>query len=184
MEIMIVTILAALAFSPLLVAYRRHQKGKNPKGAMALNIVSVFALCLLTTGMGIVERVFFNDRLPGIHLIKVDSADLYKPIANARFRFEAVDGSFGPVEYTTLEDGTIDLSKLPADTAYVVTELECPGYVIDDEQRIIHLDRNEQAQFVFTNSRLPSLYLYKTSTDNSPLTGVTYRLAKIEDGSR
>ena len=53
MEIMIVTILAALAFSPLLVAYRRHQKGKNPKGAMALNIVSVFALCLLTTGMGI-----------------------------------------------------------------------------------------------------------------------------------
>ena len=43
MEIMIVTILAALAFSPLLVAYRRHQKGKNPKGAMALNIVSVFA---------------------------------------------------------------------------------------------------------------------------------------------
>lgn len=40
-----------------------------------------------------------------------------------------MDGSFGPVEYTTLEDGTIDLSKLPADTAYVVTELECPGYI-------------------------------------------------------
>ena len=78
-------------------------------------------------------------RLPGIHLIKVDSADLSQPIANARFRFEAVDGSFGPVEYTTLEDGTIDLSKLPADTAYVVTELECPGYIVDDAQRIIHL---------------------------------------------
>ncbi len=31
MEIMIVTILAALAFSPLLVAYRRHQKGKTPR---------------------------------------------------------------------------------------------------------------------------------------------------------
>ncbi|WP_287827254.1 SpaA isopeptide-forming pilin-related protein [Oscillibacter sp.] len=138
----------------------------------------------LKAGDGIKNLVFFNDRLPGIHLIKVDSSDLSKPIANARFRFEAVDGSFGPVEYTTLEDGTIDLSKLPANTAYVVTELECPGYVIDDAQRIIHLDGNEQAQFVFTNSKLPSLYLYKESADGTPLGGVTYRLAKIEDGSR
>ena len=53
MEIMIVTVLAALAFSPLLLAYSRHQSGRSPKGAMAVNIVAVFALCLLTTGMGI-----------------------------------------------------------------------------------------------------------------------------------
>ena len=138
----------------------------------------------LKAGDGIKDLVFFNDRLPGIHLIKVDSSDLSQPIANARFRFEAVDGSFGPVEYTTLEDGTIDLSKLPADTAYIVTELECPGYIVDDAQRIIHLDGGEQAQFVFTNSKLPSLHLYKESSDGTPLGGVTYRLAKIEDGSR
>ena len=68
--------------------------------------------------------------------------------------------------------------------AYVVTELECPGYVVDDAQRIIHLDGNEQAQFVFTNSKLPSLHLYKESSDGKPLGGVTYRLARIEDGSR
>ena len=111
-------------------------------------------------GEGIKDLVFFNDRLPGIQLIKVDSSDLAQPIANARFRFEAVDGSFGPEEYTTSEDGTIDLSKLPVGT-YVVTELECPGYVVDDAQRIIHLDGGDQAQFVFTNSKLPSLHLYK-----------------------
>ena len=138
----------------------------------------------LKAGDGIKKLVFFNDRLPGIHLIKVDSSDLSKPIANAKFRFEAVDGSWGPEEYTTSEDGTIDLSKLPADTAYVVTELDCPGYVIDNAQRIIHLDGGEQAQFVFTNSKLPSLHLYKESSDGKPLGGVTYRLAKIEDGSR
>ncbi|MBO3280828.1 SpaA isopeptide-forming pilin-related protein [Intestinimonas butyriciproducens] len=137
----------------------------------------------LKAGDGIKELVFFNDRLPGIHLIKVDSADLSQPIANARFRIEAVDGSWGPEEYTTSEDGTIDLSKLPVG-AYVVTELECPGYVVDDAQRIIHLDGNEQAQFVFTNSKLRSLHLYKESADGTPLGGVTYRLAKIEDGSR
>ena len=137
----------------------------------------------LKAGDGIKALVFFNDRLPGIHLIKVDSSDLSQPIANARFRIEAVDGSWGPEEYTTLEDGTIDLSKLPVG-AYVVTELDCPGYVIDDAQRIIHLDGNEQAQFVFTNSKLPNLHLYKESSDGKPLGGVTYRLAKIEDGSR
>ena len=135
----------------------------------------------LKAGDGIKELVFFNDLKPGIHLTKVDSADLSKPIANARFRFEAVDGSWGPEEYTTSEDGTIDLSKLPVG-AYVVTELECPGYVIDDAQRIIHLDPNENAEFVFTNSKLPSLTLTKTSSDGRPLAGVTFRLAKVEDG--
>lgn len=128
------------------------------------------------------ELVFFNDLKPGIHLIKVDSADLSRPIANARFRLEAVGGSWRPVEMATLEDGTIDLSKLPAGAA-VVTELECLGYVIDDAQRIIELKPNETAQFVFTNSKLPSLRLTKTSSDGSPLAGVSFRLAKIEDGS-
>ena len=103
-------------------------------------------------------------------------------IVNAKFKLEAVDGSWGPVEMTTLEDGTIDLSKLPAGAA-VVTELSCPGYVIDDAQRIIELKPNEDAQFVFTNSKLPSLHLLKTSSDGSPLEGVSFRLAKIEDGS-
>ena len=136
----------------------------------------------LHAGDGIKELVFFNDLKPGMHLIKVDSSDLSKPIANAKFKFEAVDGSWGPVEMTTLEDGTIDLSKLPTGAA-VVTELECPGYVIDDAQRIIQLKPNEVAQFVFTNSKKPSLHLLKTSSDGSPLEGVSFRLAKIEDGT-
>ena len=135
----------------------------------------------LKAGDGIKPLVFFNDLKPGIHLTKVDSGDLSKPIANAKFRFEAVDGSWGPVEYTTLADGTIDLSKLPTG-AVVVTELSCPGYVIDEAQRIIHLDPNEDAEFVFTNSKLPSLTLTKTSSDGTPLAGVTFRLAKVEDG--
>ena len=133
----------------------------------------------LEAGDGIKELVFFNDKKPGIHLTKVDSVDLSKPIANAKFLFEAVDGSWSQ-ELTTLADGTIDLSKLPTG-AVVVTELECPGYVIDDAQRIIHLDPNEDAEFVFTNSKLPTLTLTKTSSDGSPLAGVSFRLAKIED---
>ncbi len=58
------------------------------------------------------ELVFFNDLKPGMWLVKVDSADLSKPIANAKFEIKAVDGSFGPKEFTTDQNGEIDLSKI------------------------------------------------------------------------
>ena len=137
----------------------------------------------LTAGDATRELVFFNDKLPGAHLVKLDSSDLSTPIPNARFKFEAVDGSWGPQELTTGSDGTIDLSRLPA-AALVVTELECPGYVVDDAQRIVELHENEDVEFVFTNSRLPALRLTKKSADGTALPGVSYRLARIEDGSR
>ncbi len=137
----------------------------------------------LAAGDGILQLVFFNDRKPGLHLIKVDSADPSKVIPNAVFEIKSVDGSFGPKEYTTQADGRIDLADLPAG-AYVVTEKSCPGYEIDDAQRIIQLDPNETGEFVFTNSVKPSLQIIKTSTDGTPLAGVTFRIAKIADGSR
>ena len=105
----------------------------------------------LKAGDGIKELYFFNDQKPGIWLVKVDSADPSKVIPNARFRIEAVDGNFGPAEFTTDQNGEIDLSELPTG-AYVVTELDCPGYIIDEAQRIIQLEANQTARFVFTNS--------------------------------
>ena len=137
----------------------------------------------LHAGDGVRELVFFNDRLPGLHLVKVDSADLSTPIPNAKFRFESVQGDYGPVELTTGEDGAIDLSKLPTG-AYVVTELSCPGYVVDDAQRLIQLDGNETGQFIFTNTKLPSITLTKASADGTPLAGVSFSLTRIQDGTR
>ena len=55
--------------------------------------------------------------------------------------------------------------------------------MIDEAQRIIELKPNEDAQFVFTNHIKPSLQLIKLSSDGSRLAGVTFRIAKIEDGS-
>ena len=136
----------------------------------------------LKAGDGIRQMVFFNDRKPGMHLLKVDSANLSKPIANAKFEIKAVDGTWGPQEMTTGADGTIDLSLLPA-KSFVVTELECPGYVIDDTQRIIQLKANEDVEFVFTNSKLPSLHLLKVDSKGSPVAGASYKLSKIEDAS-
>lgn len=136
----------------------------------------------LKAGDGIKELMFFNDVKPGLRLVKVDSADPSKVIPNVLLEIKSVAGDYGPEEFRTDENGEIVLSELPAG-AYVVTELSCPGYVIDEAQRIIQLDPNEDAQFVFTNSIKPSLQIIKLSSDGSTLEGVTFRIAKIEDGT-
>ena len=126
--------------------------------------------------------MFFNDVKPGLRLVKVDSDDPSKVIPNAVFEIKSVEGTYGPQEFRTDENGEIDLSMLPPGS-YVVTEKSCDGYVIDEAQRIIELKPNEDAQFVFTNHIKPSLQLIKLSSDGSRLAGVTFRIAKIEDGS-
>lgn len=136
----------------------------------------------LQAGDGIKELVFFNDVKPGLKLIKVDSEDPSKVIPNAVFEIKSVAGDYGPEEFVTDQNGEIDLSHLPVG-AYVVTEKSCDGYIIDNAQRIIQLDPNEDAQFVFTNTIRPSLQLIKLSADGSRLAGVTFRIAKIADGS-
>lgn len=136
----------------------------------------------LRAGDGIKELMFFNDMKPGLKLIKVDSDDPSKVIPNAVFEIKSVEGTYGPQEFRTDENGEIDLSMLPAGS-YVVTEKSCDGYVIDEAQRIIELKPNENAQFVFTNHIKPSLQLIKLSSNGSRLAGVTFRIAKIEDGS-
>ena len=136
----------------------------------------------LSPGDGIKELLFFNDVKPGMRLIKVDSTDPSKVIPNAVFEIKSVAGDYGPKEFTTDQNGEIDLSKLPTG-AYVVTEKSCEGYIIDQAQRIIQLDANEDAQFVFTNTIKPSLQIIKTSSDGSRLKNVHFRIAKIEDGT-
>ena len=136
----------------------------------------------LSAGDGIKELLFFNDVKPGMRLIKVDSTDPSKVIPNAVFEIKSVKGDYGPQEFVTDQNGEIDLSKLSTG-AYVVTEKACEGYIIDQAQRIIQLDPNEDAQFVFTNTIKPSLQIIKTSSDGSRLKNVTFRIAKIEDGT-
>ena len=78
----------------------------------------------------------------------------------------------------------MDISDLEPG-AYQVTELEAPdGYLIDDAQRVIQINGNENAQFVFTNTRMPSIRLVKLdSFSGEGLAGATFRIAKIEDGT-
>lgn len=126
--------------------------------------------------------VFFNLLKPGIHLLKVDSQTM-QSLPNVRFEFKLIGGSYKQ-EFTTDANGEIDLSKLPVG-AFQVRELEAPdGYLIDNEIRTVQINPDENANFVFTNTKKPSFTLVKLdSFDSKPLGGVTFRIAKIEDGS-
>ena len=137
----------------------------------------------LHAGDGTKVLYFFNSLKPGAHLVKLDASDLSKPIPNAKFRFEMVDGSWGPQELTTGADGTIDLSRLPTG-AMKVTEVECAGYVVDGTPRVVQLKPDEDIEFVFVNEKKPSLRLIKQSADGTALPGVTFRLTYIQDGTR
>ena len=130
----------------------------------------------------IVTLVFFNYLKPGIHLVKVDSETL-EPLPNATYLISKVGGSFSK-EYVTDENGEIDLSKLEPGT-YTVKEVKAPmGYLIDDGIRTIQIKEGENAQFVFTDTPMPSLTVVKYDpVKNAYLAGATFRIAKVEDGS-
>ena len=63
----------------------------------------------LTAGCGMKELFFFNDVLPGMKLVKVDSANPSKTIPGVKFSIRAIDGSYGPEEFITDGNGEIDL---------------------------------------------------------------------------
>lgn len=126
--------------------------------------------------------VFLNDQKPYLRLVKLDSETM-KPLSNAVFKFKLVGGTFEK-EYTTDENGEVRLDNLSTGS-YTVTEVKAPdGYLIDDAERIVKVDGNEYATFVFTDTKKPSIKILKYDAFRDKyLAGATFRIAKIEDGS-
>ena len=126
--------------------------------------------------------VFLNDQKPYMRLVKLDSQTM-KPLVNATFKFTEVGGTFEK-EYTTDQNGEIKLESLNEGT-YTVTETKAPeGYLIDNAERTVKVEGNEYATFVFTNTKKPLVRVIKYDKYNDKyLSGATFRIAKIEDGS-
>ena len=100
-----------------------------------------------------------------------------------KFRISLVGGTFSK-EYVTDKNGEIDLTALEPG-AYTVEEITAPnGYLMDDDKRVIRINAEENARFVFTNTEKPVLSVVKYDAENDTyLAGATFRIAKIEDGS-
>ena len=126
--------------------------------------------------------VFLNDQKPYIRLVKLDSTTL-EPLSDAVFEVKKTDGSFTK-EFTTDRNGEISLDELDVGT-YVVKETKAPeGYLIDNAERTVKVEGNEYAAFVFTNTKKPQVRVIKYDKYNDKyLSGATFRIAKIEDGS-
>ena len=131
---------------------------------------------------GTYSLVFLNYVKPGIFLTKLDSQTML-PLPNARFRISQVGGTFSQ-EYVSDASGEVELTSLDPGS-YTVEELDAPeNYLIDDYQRIIKIEAGENAVFVFTNTKKPILKVIKYDSERSKLlSGATFRVAKIEDGS-
>jgi len=126
------------------------------------------------------QLVFLNELKPGIYLKKLDSQD-FRPLRSAHYRISLIGGSFS-AEFTTDDNGEINLTALEPG-AYLVEEIRAPeSHIADDAQRIIQLRPGENALFVFTNTKKPSLEILKWDGKNY-LSGATFRIARIEDGA-
>ncbi len=127
--------------------------------------------------------IFLNEQKPYLRLVKLDSQTM-QALPGAVFVIREIGGSYEK-EYTTDENGEIRLDKLPAG-AYTVTETKAPdGYLIDAAERTIEINGNEFATFVFTDTKKPTLKVIKKDAKTGEcLSGASFRIAKIEDGSR
>lgn len=135
----------------------------------------------IEAGQGYIsELYFFNLVKPGMSLVKIDS-ETYEPLPGAKFKISQVGGSFSS-EYTTNKNGEIDLSALEPG-AYTVQEIYAPaGYLIDDAIRTIQLNSGETAQFVFSNTKKPTLIVLKIDAETTkPLPGAEFSI-KHKDG--
>jgi uncharacterized surface anchored protein len=142
----------------------------------------------LTAGSGIMQLIFFNDVSPGIWLIKVDSETLI-PLPNAVFLIKRVGGTYEK-EFTTGLDGKIELTNEEGldPAAYTVSEKSIAGnYLIDDAVRTIQINPGENAHFVISNTKKPSIEIIKYDPAGPAggmyLGGASFRIARIEDGS-
>ena len=124
---------------------------------------------------------FVNSTRPGLRLVKTDY-ETGTPIEGVTFKVEQVDGGYS-AQHRTDSNGLIVLDGLTPG-AYVITEVApAAGYVADPIPRTVLLEANKTTTVEIANIKLSTFRLIKTSADGSPLDGVTFRIARIEDGS-
>ena len=131
----------------------------------------------------IYELVFFNAQKPGINLVKVDR-DTMQTLPNAKFKVSLVGGSFTK-EYMTDENVEIDLKNLEPG-AYEVKEISAPnGYLIDESTRIVQINANENAQFVFANTAKPTLTVKKVDAiTGDVLKNAEFKIYRMSDDTQ
>ncbi len=123
---------------------------------------------------------FVNSKLPGVRLLKLDR-QTNKPIPNATFKIEEVDGGFTDQRQTD-KDGMIFWENLRPG-AYKVYEVEpAPNYVHDDTVHVVQLEPDHTTTIELTNILKPTLKVLKVdSVTHSPIANVKFQIWRGSD---
>jgi len=146
------------------------------------HIVNSYPQSIALTAGNTSTLVFFNDKKPNVRIIKVDSSTL-DPLEGAVFTVSKIGGSFSQ-DFTTDRYGEIELTSLEPGAYEIREKSSASGYLNDATVRVINIEANQDATFVFTNTKEPTLELLKIDADtNKPLAGATFRIRRIGDGT-
>lgn len=140
----------------------------------------------------VAELVLTNKRLTGIQIIKRDSLT-EKPLANATFEVTLVssslskavwDGGWFTGNYTTDENGTINIPNLYPGI-YSIKEIKAPrGYNIDMETKIVEVDIDNDAVIELTNTAKAGIQIKKVDSDTGePLANAKFRITNVNGQS-
>lgn len=135
--------------------------------------------------------ILYNKPLTGIQIIKRDSLT-EKPLANATFEVTMIssnlalantgiyEGGWYIGDFTTDENGTINIPNLYPGI-YSVKEKKAPrGYNIDVETKIVEVSTDNDAVIELTNTAKAGLQIKKVDEDTGkPLANVKFRVTNI-----
>ncbi|MDR0819590.1 MAG: hypothetical protein LBN43_08490 [Oscillospiraceae bacterium] len=133
---------------------------------------------------GKVQTLVFTDhKKPGLTITKTDEAT-GKPLANAHFRVESLDGNGYFYEGATGANGQIHLDNLP-EGVYEITETAAPdGYIIANHPKLVQLIGDSVVNVMFTNRAKPALTIVKLDEGTKqPLAGAKFKVQKTESNT-
>ncbi len=128
------------------------------------------------------EFVFTNTKKPGFRLVKT-SAD-GTPLDGVTFRIAPIGDASHSIDRTTQNGGEIFVEDLEPGIYSVQETATLPNHILDKTEYHVELSPGKVSELRLSNDKKPGFRLIKTSADGTPLDGVTFRISKIEDGSR
>jgi len=128
------------------------------------------------------EFVFTNTKKPGFKLVK-RSAD-GTLLDGVTFKITPIEDASHSIDRTTQNGGEILVEDLEPGVYSVVETATLPNHILDTTEYHVELSPGKVAELRLSNDKKPGFRLIKTSDDGTPLKGVTFRISKIEDGSR
>ncbi|WP_347562984.1 SpaA isopeptide-forming pilin-related protein [Clostridium sp. MD294] len=142
---------------------------KAPDGYLLNDTVKDFEI---KTGKTVTVE-FSNQKLTSLIIKKTDEKS-GQPLSGAKFYVEKQNGEHVG-EYTTDQDGTINIATLSPDWYVIREKLSPDGYLLDETPKTVEVKTNVPTVVTFTNKKLTALQIKKMDENSGePLSGAKF----------